>query len=405
MRILIAGCTYFPALNGQAIFTANLAEGLARRGHRVMVMVYSDEGRANRNWINHVEVQKVESVHLDFIHPGSTFSPFPGRTVRRIFDTFHPDIVHIQDHYSLSYAVLREARRRGIKTVGSNHFMPENLAPYVPALSRNKMIFNRLLWQWMLDTYNQLDVATAQSKAAVALVRSQGLRVPVYPVSCGIDLGRFHLNPTVDRSFYRARYGIDLQRTVFLFVGRVDGEKRLDVLLRAMQHLQRDDIQLAIAGSGAAMNDLRSMADAMGLGERVRFTGFIPPEDLPCLLNSVDIFTMPSEAELLSIATLEAMACARPVLLADAVALPELATNHVNGYLFKPGDSEDLARGMQLLADQPQRWAEMGMASLEKARPHGLESTVRQYEMLYETLFAGASAFQSSNPIFIDAVS
>ena len=116
----------------------------------------------------------------------------------------------------------------------------------------------------------------------------------------------------------------------------------------------------------------------------MRFTGFIPNEELHVLLNSVDIFTMPSEAELLSIASLEAMACGRPMLLADAVALPELVTPDVNGYLFKPGDPADAARCMALLADHPERWAEMGKASVERAQEHSLERTIERYETLYQ---------------------
>ncbi|MBI1856516.1 MAG: glycosyltransferase [Chloroflexi bacterium] len=228
-----------------------------------------------------------------------------------------------------------------------------------------------------------MDVVTTQSRVAADIVRAQGLRVPVFPASCGIDLNQFRPDPSVDRLACRARYGLDPGRTIFLFVGRVDKEKRLDVLLRAFQYMKRDDIQLVIAGSGAELNELQALAKKLNLGERVRFTGFIH-ENLHVLLNSADIFTMPSEAELLSIASLEAMACGRPVLLADAVALPELVTQGVNGYLFKPGDSKDAAHFMELLADQSERWDEMGRAGVEKAQYHSLENTIKRYEALYK---------------------
>jgi len=129
---------------------------------------------------------------------------------------------------------------------------------------------------------------------------------------------------------------------------------------------------------------LQALAKSLGLGDRVRFTGFVPNEDLTALLNGIDVFTMPSEAELLSIASLEAMACARPLLLANAVALPELVTQGVNGYLFKPGDAQDAERCMGLLADHPEQWEAMGRASLEKAQVHSLENTIQRYETLYK---------------------
>lgn len=388
MRILITGTTYYPALNGQAIFTVNLAEGLAQRGHDVLVVVPSDEIRACRRERKGVQIEAVESLSLKIWHQDAYFSPFPGKAVRRIFDQFQPEIVHIHDHYPLSRVVVMEAQRRRIKSVGTNHFMPENLASYASWLARIKPLYNWIGWTWMLEVYNRVDIATAQSQNAADLICKQGLRPPVFPVSCGIDLGRFHPDPTTDRAACRERYGLRPDQKLFLYVGRVDGEKKLEVLLHAMTHLEREDVQLGIAGRGSAMERLLALADELQLGERVRFVGFIPNEDLHVLLNSADVFVMPSEAELLSLASLEAMACGRPVLLANAVALPELVAEGVNGYLFEPGNPLDAARLMDLLASQPERWSEMGQASLERARFHGLDNTLRQYEMLYEKLLA-----------------
>lgn len=393
MRILIAGTTYYPSLNGQAIFTVNLAEGLARRGHEVTVAIPSNQIEPYRKERKGVQIEAMKSVSLKVWHQDAYISPFAGKAVRKIFETFQPDVVHIQDHYPLCRVVVQAARRYGVKIVGTNHFMPENLAAYSGPLAHVKPLQRWVGWTWMMEVYNRVDVATAQSRNAADLIRKQGLRVPVYPVSCGIDLKRFYPDEAADRRACRERYGLDPDRKVFLFVGRVDAEKKLDVLLRAMAHLERDDVQLAIAGRGEALKDLQTLAAELGLGDdKVHFTGFIPNEDLHLLLNSVDIFVMPSEAELLSLATLEAMASGRPVLVANAVALPELVTEGVNGYLFRPGDPLDAAKYMELLASQPERWAEMGQASLVRAQYHGLDNTLRQYEMLYERLLAGAPA-------------
>ncbi len=281
------------------------------------------------------------------------------------------------------------ARHLGVKCVGTNHFMPENLAPYFPVLSGIKPVFNWVLWHWMRDTYDRLDAVASPSGTAARMLRSAGVRPPVFPISCGGNTSFFHPDSAVDRSAWRSRYGIDPHKTIFLFVGRVDREKHLDVLLRAVALLDRDDFQLVIGGKGAYLKKLTSLANRLGLGARVRFTGFIPQEDLPSMLNSIDIFTMPSEAELLSIATLQAMGCARPVLAADAVALPELVTDAVNGYLFKPGDPADAARKMEWFLDHPEGWSAMGLASLAKVQPHSLENIVHEYETLYEKVLSG----------------
>jgi 1,2-diacylglycerol 3-alpha-glucosyltransferase len=392
MRILISGTTYAPSMNGQAIFTVNLAEGLAARGHEVTVVYPSEQKQPYRSVRNGVHLEHVRAVHLWRIHPNVRVPNASPKDISDIFDRSRPEIVHIQDHYPPAGRMLYEAKRRGIRVMGSNHFMPENLAPYMPGLRIIKPFFNWLLWKWMLQTYNQTELVTAQSRAAVQLVRAQGLRPPVFSVSCGIDLHRFHPDAKTDRAACRARHGLDPKRTIFLFVGRVDGEKRVDLLLRAMARLHRDDIQLAVAGQGAAAHEFQELAKSLKLGERARFTGYIPNEELHVLLNSVDIFTMPSAAELLSIASLEAMACGRPLLVANAVALPELVTQGVNGYLFKPGDAADAAHYMELLADHPEQWPAMGRASLERAQDHSLERTIDRYEGYYREVLSKAPA-------------
>jgi 1,2-diacylglycerol 3-alpha-glucosyltransferase len=404
MRILISGTTYYPRLDGQAIFTVNLAEGLAKRAHQVTAMFPSFEGRAVSKLRNGVQMEGVRSIKLTSIHPDLAVPIPSSREIRAIFDASQPDIVHIQDHYPLSRWTMREAEKRGIPVIGTNHFMPENVAQYIPVLSKIKPLYNWILWTWMLDAYNRMGLVVAQSQASADLIRARGLHRPVFRVSCGIDLGRFRLDSSIDRLACRQRFGLDPRRTIFLFVGRVDKDKRIDVLLHAMSHLKRDDIQLVIAGRGGASEYYEALARSLNLGRRVHFTGFVPNEDLHVLLNSIDIVTMPSDAELLSIASLEAMACGRPMLLADAVALPELVTPGVNGYLFKRGDPEDAAHYMQLMADQPERWMEMGKASHERAQIHSLENTVQRYEELYKKCLEEARVVTHSGELETDRV-
>ncbi len=383
MRILVVSSTYYPMMNGQAMFATNLAEKLAEN-HDVMAIVPSDQGQTYRSERNGVQIQFLWTIDLSILYPGALFTPFPAQKLESNMRRFKPDIVHIQDHYPLCYDAVFIARRLKIKTVGTNHFMPENIAPVVPWIAKFKNFFNSLLWQWMLFLYNRLDVATAPSKTAVNMLKKQGIRVPTYPVTCGVSLERFHPQPDINRTIWRRKYGLAPDKVLFLFVGRVDGEKHLDVLIHALHRLKRDDMQLAIAGTGAYLHKLSELTEKLDMGDKVKFTGFIPNDHLPSLLNSVDIFCMPSEAELLSIASLEAMASARPVLLANSQALPELITDGENGYLFEPGNVDDAAQKMALLADQPERWRDMGQASLKRAKMHSLEYMCKGYEDIYK---------------------
>jgi glycosyltransferase involved in cell wall biosynthesis len=386
MRIVIASQTYYPANNGQAVFTISLAEGLIQRGHQVMAITPSTSGQRNPAVVNGVQVQTLAAIPLAALHPNVHFTPLPDLKIWKLLADFRPDVVHIQDHYPLCHSVLRTARLRRMPVVGTNHFLPDNLSRNLPFARSNSQYFDHMLWRWMLDVFNQLDLVTTPTGTAAKILLHQGVRVPIVPVSCGVDTGRFCPDPKIDRRLVRQRYGLDPDKDLLMYVGRLDQEKRLDVLLKALSEIEADSIQLAIAGRGKQQPALQGLAADLNLGRRVVFTGFVPAADLPALLNSADLFVMPSTAELQSIATLEAMATSKPVLAADAQALPELVTNDFNGYTFEPNNAGDAARRLSQLLAERDRWEAMGRASLARARRHSLSNTLRRYEELYAAL-------------------
>ncbi len=386
MRIVMAAQTYRPATNGAAVFTIQLAEGLARNGHEVVVLMPSNRREGYWEFQRGVHIVGMRALSLAPLYPDIHVAWFAGRPAGRLLDRFRPQVIHLQDHYPLSRVVLSAARARGLPVVGTNNFLPENLMRQMPGPKASRALIERMLWRLALDVFDRVDIVTAATVTSAEILRRQGLQRPVEAVSCGVDLQRFYPDPGVDRAAMRRRYGLNPGRPLFIYVGRVDADKRLDLLLQAMRQLARDDLQLAIAGRGSQQAELEALAARLGLGGRVVFTGFVPDADLVGLLNSADVFVMPSDAELQCLAALEAMATGRPILAADARALPELVESGRNGYLFRAGDAEDAARRMAQMLQERARWTEMGAASLRLVQPHGIENTVRRYEELYRSL-------------------
>ena len=385
MRVLIVSQTYING-NGQASFTIQLAESMAKSGHQVMVITPSDHMQSYSSHQNGVRVEKVFAIHLSIIHPAIYVTPFPAARVKQLFREFQPEVVHIQDHYFLCSSAVNEARRRKVPMIGTNHFLPENILPFLKNLPRLQGLVSIPLWKMMLAVFNKLDMVTTPSKTAARILRGQKIRVPVHAISNGVDTNRFHPDPKTDRSAVRRKYNLSPDRTLFLYVGRLDGEKRLDTLLDAVSLLPRADLQLAIAGYGLSEQALRRQMQALGLEGRVTFLGFARPEDLPSLYNSADIFVMPSPEELQSIATLEAMACGKPILAADARALPELVEPGVNGYLFQACNAEDTAHRMEQIMNEREKWAAMGQASYNLVQRHSLQNTINHFEEHYKTV-------------------
>ena len=382
MRILIVTQTYSYG-NGQASFTIHLAEGMAQQGHQVMVITPSEQMKSYSLCQNSVHVEKVAALHMSMLHPTIYITPFPAYRVKQLLREFQPDVVHIQDHYFLCRAAVNEARRLRIPLLGTNHFLPENLLPFFRKIPTVQYLFTILLWKMMLTVFNKLDLATVPSRTAARILQSQQIRIPIRAISNGVDTNRFHPGSQTDRLGIRRKYGLTPDRTLFLYVGRLDGEKGLDTLLEATALLQRDDFQLAIVGRGLYGQRLEKQVQTLGLEGHVVFIGFVEPEYLPALYNSADVFVMPSPEELQSIATLEAMACGKPILAANGRALPELVESGVNGYLFQPFQPEDTARKMNQLMDEREKWSEMGQASIARSQAHSLQNTISHYEEQY----------------------
>ena len=369
-----------------------LAEGLVRAGHDVMALAPSEKGIAQRSVINGVVVQTVTALHLGH---NLNVTAFSDGLVDRVLREFRPDIIHIQDHFFLCRTVLRLAAQRHLHIVGTNHFLPANWSynMYIPRSVQG--VVHTAMWYNMLEVFNQLAAATTPTETAVSILRKEDIRIPIKAISCGVDQDEFYPRPDLDRLMIRKRFSLAKRRPILLYVGRVDREKGLDDLVQAVAKCGDDSIQIAIAGKGMYRDTLVEMAENLGVIGQVTFPGYVPEEDLPLLLNSVDAFIMPSAAELQSIATLEAMSCARPILAANARALPELVEHGVNGYLFKPHNPTSMAEAIQLFLSQPYRWAQMGMASLQKARPHQLQNTVQRYTEWYESILGRPLVMQS----------
>jgi 1,2-diacylglycerol 3-alpha-glucosyltransferase len=382
MRILIVTQTYSYG-NGQASFTIHLAENMAQQGHQVMVITPSEQMESYSICQNEVRVEKVAAVYMSILHPTMYITPFPADRVKQLLHEFQPDVVHIQDHYFLCNAAVNEARRLNIPLIGTNHFLPENLLPFFRKFPNLQHLFTIPLWKMMLSVFNKLDVAITPSRTASRILQDQEIQIPVRAISNGVDTNRFRPDLQMDRLGIRQRYHLAPDRTLFLYVGRLDGEKRLDTLLEAISLLRRNDFQLAIVGRGLYEHALRKQVQALRLEGRVVFMGFVEPDHLPALYNSADIFVMPSPEELQSIATLEAMACGKPILAANGRALPELVEQEVNGYLFQPNQPEDAARQMNQLIEERAKWPAMGQASFERSQKHSLQNTITYYEEQY----------------------
>ena len=385
-RILIGTDTYPPDVNGAGYFTQRLATGLFDRGNEVHVITVSDTGKPYRHVVDGVTVHRLKSVSAR-VYPNQRIV-LPGATVAavdRIFDRVRPDVTHMQSHFVVGRACLRVSKRRRLPVMATNHFMPEPLLHHVPVPQKVRDWAATRAWNDAARVFSRADYVSTPTPLAARHFADRGFNGDIDAISCGIDLSRFRPREG-EAASVRAHFGLPDRKTV-VFVGRLDQEKRIDQLIRAVPALRRrQDAQLVIAGVGPYWERLKTLAADLGVSAYVHLLGFVSDEDLPLVYHTGDVFAIASVAELQSIVTLEAMASGLPVVGADAVALPHLIKNGRNGYLFDPGDVEGLGARLEAILASPRDLESMGAESRKMADEHEHGRSLERFEAVYDRL-------------------
>lgn len=168
-------------------------------------------------------------------------------------------------------------------------------------------------------------------------------------ISLGVDHDTYYPRVKAEsQAKVSAKYG--LSPPYVLYISRIEHPGKNHVrLIRAFAQLKQDtDLshQLVLVGSDwTRAEEVHMAADATGLGDDIRFTGFVDGADLPHLYCGADLFVFPSLFEGFGMPILEAMACGVPVACSNVSSLPEVAGDAAA--YFDPGDKQDIAESLR----------------------------------------------------------
>jgi glycosyltransferase involved in cell wall biosynthesis len=381
MRILLGCDTFAPDLNGSASFAKRLGAGMVGRGHEVHVLAPAQLGQGAGTFREEHEgqtlvVHRVPSYSWP-THPWFRFMmPFTiGHHARKAIRDATPDVVHVQSHIVAGRGLFPAARRAGVRLVGTNHSMPENIVQHAPRHTPQWFVdwVVGLQWGSARKLFGMADVVTSPTQSSADYFEKMTGLADVIAVSNGIDTSVY----TPD---FAPRRGNRI-----VFVGRLDEEKHIDELVAAVARLDPAlDAQVDIIGAGEAREKLQAQAQRLGVADRIHFRGKLSDQDLRATLTAATVFAMPSRAELQCIAAMEAMATALPVVAANAMALPHLVHDGENGHLYEPGDIDGFAAGLtDVLTASPERLAAMKNASLAIVAKHSMAHTLDVFEAIY----------------------
>ena len=355
MRVLMVSDVYFPRVNGVSTSIETFRRTLLAQGVEVKLVVprYGDEPE----------------------EPGIirvAGRPVPGDREDRLLGwrAMHAavraaaqdcDLIHVQTPFVAHYAGVKAARQLGLPVLATYHTLFEeylqHYAPWLPAawLRGQARALSR-------RQCNQLDAVIVPSSAMRQRLENYGVTVPLHVLPTGIPLAQFAGG---DGPAFRLRQGIDPARPLALFVGRVAHEKNIGFLLAALQEARQSlpEVLLLIAGEGPAMRDLQAKTLELGLGDAVKFIGYLDRgRGLPDCYAAADIFVFASRTETQGLVLLEAMAAGLPV-----VALAEMGTVDIlapgRGCVVPSATPAAFGRAMADLLSQPTLWRRLAEAA------------------------------------------
>lgn len=342
MRILITTDWYKPVVNGVVTSVDSLTCGLTAAGHEVRILTLSQSIHSSI-----VEnVYYIASVSAGIVYENARVKLMtPPEILRDIFD-WKPDIVHSQCEFS-TFGIAREiVYKCGIPLVHTYHTVYEDYTHY---FCPSHTIGKKAAKFFSKKILSDVDAVIAPSGKIECMLRKYGVHKAIYNIPSGIDIGRYeHVNAD-ERKKLRASLGIAPDECILLYVGRLAREKNIGELLSLLAKTDRTQ-RMLIVGDGPYRAELEKTAEALGVQDRLIFTGMVSPQRVPDYYAAGDIFVNASQSETQGLTYMEAMLSALPVLCRADECLTDVIANGENVLLYH-NKEEFLSRYERLSQD------------------------------------------------------
>jgi phosphatidylinositol alpha 1,6-mannosyltransferase len=337
LRILIVTESFLPQVNGVTNSVRRVLDHLAGTPHQALLVAPSGPDSYAGT-----PVHRVTSVAMP------SYRDFPiglasQNTLRKIFEDFRPDVVHLASPALLGRAAGIMARSRGIPVVA---IYQTDLIGFAARYRFPGAV--KMMRRLTTSIHGPADLNLVPSSASRDQLDSLGLpNLELWPR--GVDAHQFHPGR---RSEVLRDEVMALEGEVLVgYVGRLAAEKELD-LLQAIEHLPNH--RLVIVGGGPEESRLRALLP------NAAFLGVRHGEDLGRIVASLDVFVHTGSTETFCQAAQEALASGVPVVAPDAGGPRDLIRQGENGLLFTPGDGADLYACLDALVGDARLRALMG---------------------------------------------
>ncbi len=358
MKIAMFTDSFHPTVDGAVVSMERQCAGLEAKGHDIVMLAPRPLTDVEARWPVHylpsVEFRSYRGYRI-VVSPSDMLEYLRGEKV---------DIIHCHGLASMAILSLTAGKALRTPTVLTFHTMASEAVKYYSFIGVRDDLVVPLVWVYLRNLLKRPEMVVFPSKPIEKELLEHGVRTKAHAVvPTGVDCTLYtpeNRDPSVISD-----HGLEGRR-VMLHVGRLSMEKRLDIVLRAVKDLRREepDLRLLVVGSGPAEHEYRRLTRRLDIEDRVIYTGFVPDDFLLKAYATCDMLVLASTFETQGLVILEAMASGTPVAGIRCRAIPELVKDGHNGTLFDETSCTDGIRRC--------------LGSLDALRPNSLE-TARRY--------------------------
>jgi mannosylfructose-phosphate synthase len=374
-----------PDTGGQVTYILRLAECLGRMGYKVDILTRRFEGQVASEPVDeHVRIIRIPAGGEDFVSKERMDEVVPEwvEHAARFIAQRHLRYTFVSSHYwdaGLAGAAL--AARLAVPHVHTPHSLGawkrDSMGGDATELEARYRFRHRVAQERAIYAAADLVVATTPQQAEILASDEYGVptdRLAMIPP--GYDDTRFFLVSEASRALTKQELGLEGQ--VILALGRMARNKGYDLLLRSLPHVldRVADARVLLApgssepseGERQQIADLRSLADGLGVADRVMFHDHIPDETLADHYRAADVFALSSRYEPFGMTAVEAMACGTPAVVTTEGGLWQMVRWGIDAIYANPFDPPAFGHALATVLTYPPVAAQLSAGGSETAR-------------------------------------
>lgn len=380
MRIAIFADNFLPQVNGVVTAILNLSKGLAKKGHKVLIIAPKYSKFEYPKFHPNIEILNVRSVPALIYHDLKFTSVF-NKKILSALRKKEIEILHFHAPMTLGLQAVMFAKILKLPLIGTFHtFFAES--DYLKHARLDYEIVQKISWQFINLYYNRCDLITCPSQNTKKILMGNNCIKPIKVISNGIDPGLFDNTKSQE---IKKKYNPN--GPLCLFVGRIAYEKNVDFLIEAFAEVAKKmpAAKLLIVGDGPQFKSIQNKIQQMGLIGNIILLGGIEYKILvkSGIYKACDIFITASKTENQSLTMLEAQVNGLPCVGMNAKGTPDLLKDGINGFLVENEDKKTFAEAILKLLQNQDLLEQMKQNTLKMVKHHHIKNIIRVWEKTY----------------------